>query len=442
VSSQAAAETLGGAGNVIMSGENAKVAEAANQGLALYDKLSTSVGPIEDALNKAAQSLADGEKESAVRQRAYTEIRAHLREQVEALAGGNEKPGVGPAAAVAGRNHRDAGGDGGSGSGAVPAADEQAAGTGASNREEVAPTSKDLEDPYGSAKIKGIYRPIGTNDNRSGARAFVHYEETLPNAYGGEPIKGYRAGIETQPGSNLWRSGFIQPEELEREGGTSGGETPLNYSRRKPAPQGPGLFDEQPVEGKQKAAAPAEKPLADRVKAAYVKYLDYDGQAGSWDTSVAERTGAELGKLAESLKTWRSSGELGRAAGERGRAVIDRLGNLVSLGFARRAWNQQGQVFYGPAEGELPAELSFTPEKTFGWPDVENAWAQHSDDELRDSWRRKLRAFPPSIPPPRDRAPSNRASAPGPRGRADPAPFCGYRRGAARPRQCERRARR
>ena len=88
VSGQAAAEKLGEAGNVIQTGENAQVAASANQGILLYDKLSTKTGPIAQALDSAAQSLADGENGNDVKQRAYRQIRSLLREQADRLAGG------------------------------------------------------------------------------------------------------------------------------------------------------------------------------------------------------------------------------------------------------------------------------------------------------------------------------------------------------------------
>jgi hypothetical protein len=61
VSTDAAAERLGEGGNVIKAGENKQVAERANQGIVLYDKLSTKAGAIDTALDRAAKSIADGE---------------------------------------------------------------------------------------------------------------------------------------------------------------------------------------------------------------------------------------------------------------------------------------------------------------------------------------------------------------------------------------------
>ena len=94
VGSQAAAEKLAETGNVIKAGENAQQAQNANQGILLYDKLSTKAGPIAQTLDRAAQAIADGENENEVKQRAYREIRAGLRDQANQLSGvsaGNDR---------------------------------------------------------------------------------------------------------------------------------------------------------------------------------------------------------------------------------------------------------------------------------------------------------------------------------------------------------------
>jgi len=87
VGSQAAADKLGAAGNVIKAGDNAKVAEEANQGIVLYDKLSTHAGPIDAILDQAAQRLAAGETSGAVKQDTYRQIREHLTGEVAKLTG-------------------------------------------------------------------------------------------------------------------------------------------------------------------------------------------------------------------------------------------------------------------------------------------------------------------------------------------------------------------
>jgi hypothetical protein len=46
--------------------------------LALYDKLSTTPGPVNDALDAAAQSIARGENGDAAKERAYQQIKAVL----------------------------------------------------------------------------------------------------------------------------------------------------------------------------------------------------------------------------------------------------------------------------------------------------------------------------------------------------------------------------
>jgi hypothetical protein len=87
VGTQAAAERLGESGNVIKAAQNAEQSTATNQGMLLYDKLKRKSGPIGQTLDRAAQAIADGESTNDVKQRAYKEIRASLRSQVDQLAG-------------------------------------------------------------------------------------------------------------------------------------------------------------------------------------------------------------------------------------------------------------------------------------------------------------------------------------------------------------------
>lgn len=87
VGSETAAEKLAGVGNVIKAGENAKVAARTAQARALYDKLSTVAGPVNDALDAAATALADGENSYAAKESAYRAIRSSLLEQAKNLAG-------------------------------------------------------------------------------------------------------------------------------------------------------------------------------------------------------------------------------------------------------------------------------------------------------------------------------------------------------------------
>jgi hypothetical protein len=109
VSSQAAAEKLGEAGNVIKAGENSAVAQRANQGLALYDKLSGSTGTIDTLLDRAAQSIADGEDSNDVKQRTYRAIKAELRAQADQLTGVSQVD-AGRAEGLGGQGAREAGG--------------------------------------------------------------------------------------------------------------------------------------------------------------------------------------------------------------------------------------------------------------------------------------------------------------------------------------------
>ena len=93
VGTEAAAERLGETGNVIRAGENKRAAEHANQGLALYDKLSATAGPISDALDQAARRLADGEDPNDVKRQTYRSIKQQLVRQVEFLNG--KQPALG-----------------------------------------------------------------------------------------------------------------------------------------------------------------------------------------------------------------------------------------------------------------------------------------------------------------------------------------------------------
>jgi Histidine phosphatase superfamily (branch 1) len=87
VGTQAAAEKLSEGGNVIKAAENAQTAERANQGMMLYDRLSSSAGPIDGILDRAAQRLANGENANDAKQQAYREIRDYLTGQVRQLTG-------------------------------------------------------------------------------------------------------------------------------------------------------------------------------------------------------------------------------------------------------------------------------------------------------------------------------------------------------------------
>jgi hypothetical protein len=87
VATQGAADRLADAGNVIQAGQNAEVANRANQGMALYDKLSAHAGPAGSALDRAAQNLAEGKNATDVKQGAYREIRDSLKAQFDQFAG-------------------------------------------------------------------------------------------------------------------------------------------------------------------------------------------------------------------------------------------------------------------------------------------------------------------------------------------------------------------
>lgn len=76
VASPAKAETLARAGNKIEAGKNAAIATGADQALAVYDKLSSRTGVIDDILNRASEALANDDKPQEVKRAAYEAVRA------------------------------------------------------------------------------------------------------------------------------------------------------------------------------------------------------------------------------------------------------------------------------------------------------------------------------------------------------------------------------
>lgn len=90
VANGSAAEKLGTAGNVIKAEENAKVAITAAQAQAIYDKLSTSAGAINNALDEAAQAIAKGSNVTNAKTIAYQKIKSELFKQAKSLAGTSE----------------------------------------------------------------------------------------------------------------------------------------------------------------------------------------------------------------------------------------------------------------------------------------------------------------------------------------------------------------
>ncbi len=87
VGNEGAATRLGESGNVIKAGENAQVASSMGQAQALYQKLSTTAGPVNDALDVAAAGLATGEDSAKVKERAYGQIKQELLGQAARLTG-------------------------------------------------------------------------------------------------------------------------------------------------------------------------------------------------------------------------------------------------------------------------------------------------------------------------------------------------------------------
>ncbi len=87
VGNEAAAARLGEGGNVINAAANAEVAERANRGGMLYDKLSSKAGPLDGILDRAAQQIANGENANDAKQQAYRDARAYVLSQADQLAG-------------------------------------------------------------------------------------------------------------------------------------------------------------------------------------------------------------------------------------------------------------------------------------------------------------------------------------------------------------------
>ena len=71
--------------------KNAEESRAAAQALEVYDRLSTRRGPVDDALNAAAEEIADGKPANAAKQRAYETIRAVIRGTLSGGQGGSAR---------------------------------------------------------------------------------------------------------------------------------------------------------------------------------------------------------------------------------------------------------------------------------------------------------------------------------------------------------------
>ena len=85
-------------GQTVKAGENAKIAEKAQQDLELYDRLSTRGGTIDEILNRAAKDLAEGGNANQIKQRAYDDIRAELGRTLPRAEAGRDR-GIPPARA-------------------------------------------------------------------------------------------------------------------------------------------------------------------------------------------------------------------------------------------------------------------------------------------------------------------------------------------------------
>jgi len=81
------AEELARGGNVINVGESQKISQEAAQVEELYNRLSSGVGPVSDALNHAASELANGKEPNAVKASAYKAVRDAVSEAFPGVQG-------------------------------------------------------------------------------------------------------------------------------------------------------------------------------------------------------------------------------------------------------------------------------------------------------------------------------------------------------------------
>jgi hypothetical protein len=93
VSTEDRAKTLGSVeGQSIKASDNAALSAAASQHLELYDKLSTTKGPVDDILESVAREKASGYiTDQAAKAKAYERI----REAIRASNPGAENPSAG-----------------------------------------------------------------------------------------------------------------------------------------------------------------------------------------------------------------------------------------------------------------------------------------------------------------------------------------------------------
>ena len=96
VGNETAAARLGESGNVIQAGSNAARAASMSQAQMLYQKLSTSAGPVNDALDSAASRIAKGDNSNGVKEAAYDEIKSQLLGQASRLSGAGQVPAERP----------------------------------------------------------------------------------------------------------------------------------------------------------------------------------------------------------------------------------------------------------------------------------------------------------------------------------------------------------
>jgi hypothetical protein len=83
VSKKTAADELGGAGNVLDTDKNARIATDAAQAQEVYDKLSLRAGPINDAIKEATRRTVKGDPQTPVRHNLYETIRKEIAAMIK-----------------------------------------------------------------------------------------------------------------------------------------------------------------------------------------------------------------------------------------------------------------------------------------------------------------------------------------------------------------------
>ncbi|MES2136615.1 MAG: hypothetical protein V4502_06095 [Pseudomonadota bacterium] len=214
VGTERAASHLGTTGNVIVAGENAKVALQTSQSQLLYDKLSTSAGEVSTELNRAATALANGENANVIKARTYNAIKTKLLGEVKALTGGGRPSSVEPG--------------GGSEVGPHPPGAGQPAEAAAASIAPPAPAANPAKAAF--EKAKG---PTGAKSDVPGApdaaalpkSALVKYVDTVPKPVRApEPETGGYSEEEMNARTLRYRAAEDQPPSVQHHAIGSWGE--------------------------------------------------------------------------------------------------------------------------------------------------------------------------------------------------------------------------